>query len=85
MYLTHFALTQFPFEPSLHHDQLFPSRAASETETRLQHLIDLRGIGLLTGEAGCGKTSLCRRVTSALHPGCHRVHYVALSTGLVAA
>ncbi len=83
MYLQHFALTHFPFEASLQHDQLFASKAASETETRLQHLIDLRGIGLLTGEVGCGKTTLCRRVTSALHPGCHRVHYVALSTGSV--
>ena len=83
MYLSHFALTQFPFEASLHHDQLFASKAASETESRLQHLIELRGIGLLTGEPGCGKTALCRRVTSALHPGSHRVHYVALSTGSV--
>ena len=83
MYLSHFALTRFPFEASLHHDQLFASRAAGETESRLQHLIELRGIGLLTGEAGCGKTSLCRRVTNALHPGSHRVHYVALSTGSV--
>ncbi len=83
MYLSHFALSRFPFEHAAHPDELFASRAASETETRLQHLLELRGIGLLTGEVGCGKTSVCRRVTAALHPGLHRVYYVALSTGSV--
>ena len=60
MYLSHFALTRFPFADLAHPDELFLSQSARETETRLQHLIELRGIGLLTGEAGCGKTSLCR-------------------------
>ena len=62
MYLQHFTLTRFPFANLAHPDELFLSQAARETETRLQHLLELRGIGLLTGEAGCGKTSLCRRV-----------------------
>ncbi len=83
MYLQHFALTRFPFASLAHPDELFLSQAARETETRLQHLLELRGIGLLTGEAGCGKTSLCRRVTAALHPGLYAVFYVALSTGSV--
>ena len=83
MYLSHFALTRFPFANLDHPDELFLSQSARETETRLQHLIELRGIGLLTGEAGCGKTSLCRHVTAALHPGLYAVFYVSLSTGSV--
>ena len=83
MYLPHFSLSRLPFASAAQPDELFASRAANEAETRLQHLIELRGIGLLTGEVGCGKTSVCRRVTAALHPGLHRVHYVALSTGSV--
>ncbi len=62
---------------------VFASQAGRETETRLQHLLELRGIGLLTGEAGCGKTSICRRVTASLHPGLFRVFYVSLTTGSV--
>ena len=83
MYRQHFALTRFPFDPDLEADELFPSKAARETEARLLHLLELRGIGLLTGEAGCGKTSACRRVIHDLHPGLYRVFYISLTTGSV--
>ena len=83
MYLTHFGFTHFPFEPALEPDALFAAAAVEEAETRLKHLLDLKGIGLLTGEVGCGKTTICRKVTAALHPGLYRVLYVTLSTGCV--
>ena len=81
MYQRHFALTRLPFETPEQTDELFDSAARREAEARLSHLIELRGIGLLTGEPGSGKTTVCRRVTDALHPEFHRVCYVALSTG----
>lgn len=83
MYLRHFALTRLPFETPEQTDELFDSAARLEAEARLAHLIELRGIGLLTGEAGSGKTTACRHVTGALHPGLYRVCYVSLSTGNV--
>ena len=83
MYLRHFAFTRFPFETNLHADELFASAARREAEARLNHLLELRGIGLLTGEVGSGKTTVCRHVTSTLHPGRFRVFYVSLSTGNV--
>ena len=83
MYLRHFALTRLPFETPAHTDELFRCDSHREAEARLKHLIDLRGIGLLTGESGSGKTSVCRHVTEALHPGRYRVCYVALSTANV--
>ena len=83
MYLQHFALTRYPFQTMDHPDELFKSKAASETETRLLHLLELRGIGLLTGEVGCGKTTACRQVTAGLHPGLYRVYYVSLTTGSI--
>ena len=83
MYLRHFALTRFPFHDSLNTDELFDSDAISETEARLHHLLELKGIGLLTGEVGSGKTTVCRKVTAALHTGLYRVFYVTLSTGHV--
>ena len=83
MYLRHFAFTRLPFQSQLHTDELFESQARRETETRLNHLIELRGIGLLTGEVGCGKTTVCRHVTAQLHPGLYRVYYVSLTTGNV--
>ena len=83
MYLHHFAFTRLPFAATLEADHLFASAARQEAEARLLHLLDLRGIGLLTGEVGCGKTTVCRAVTATLHPGRYRVLYVSLTTGNV--
>ena len=83
MYLAHFGFTHYPFERELQPDELFASSAAREAQARLQHLIELRGIGLITGEVGSGKTSVCRQLGAALHPGLYRLFYVPLSTGNV--
>ena len=83
MYLRHFALTRLPFETPAHTDELFDSSSRREAEIRLNHLIELRGIGLLTGEVGSGKTTVCRHVTTVLHPGLYRLCYVSLTTGNV--
>ena len=83
MYLRHFAFTRFPFAATLEAEHLFAFAARQEAEARLRHLLDLRGIGLLTGEVGCGKTTVCRAVTAGLHPGRYRVLYVSLTTGNV--
>jgi general secretion pathway protein A len=83
MYRKHFALTQHPFGPEVAPDDLFPSASSRELETRLAHLIDLRGIGLVTGDSGSGKTCICRKVVTQLHTGLYRVIYVSLSTGNV--
>ena len=51
MYLRHFALTRLAFETPAHTDELFESNSRREAEARLQHLIELKGIGLLTERA----------------------------------
>ena len=83
MYRRHFGLDRFPFDEALPADQLFPSREARETAARLDHLLQLRGIGLLTGEPGCGKTSACRRFAAALRAAGGPPAYVSLTTGSV--
>lgn len=80
MYLKHFALTHFPFDHTLESTETFNAAAQSEAVVRLNHLLELRGIGLLTGEPGSGKTTLCRGLTDGLHPGLYRVIYVSLTT-----
>jgi type II secretory pathway predicted ATPase ExeA len=83
MYRKHFALTDFPFDLKLTPDELFTSATLAEAEARLKHLLELRAIGLVTGEAGSGKTTVCRKIAAGLHPGLYRVFYVPLSTGNV--
>jgi len=83
MYLAHFGFTHYPFDRPLQPDELYASAAAREAQARLKHLIELRGIGLITGEVGSGKSTVCRQLCAALHPGLYRLFYVALSTGNV--
>lgn len=83
MYLRHFALVRFPFHDALEADELFDSTANSEAHARLEHLIELKGIGLLTGEVGAGKTTVCRKIIASLHEGLFRPFYVNLATGNV--
>lgn len=83
MYRKHFALTRHPFSSEIDVDDLFPSRSMTELKARLDYLLELRGIGLVTGEPGSGKTTVTRKVTTSLHKGLYRVVYVPLSTGNV--
>ena len=83
MYRQHFGLTQHPFSNEIEPDELFLATSYKELEVRLTHLIDLRGIGLVTGDSGSGKTCCCRKVLHALHASLYRVLYVCLSTGNV--
>jgi general secretion pathway protein A len=69
MYRKHFGLIRYPFRENLDNDDLFAGSAQQEAEARLRHLLDLRGIGLVTGEVGSGKTTLCRKVSQSLHAG----------------
>ncbi len=83
MYRKHHGLALHPFGKDLPPDELFESAGAREADVRLEHLVNLRGIGLLTGEVGSGKTTACRRFMTGLHDGLYRVFYVPLSTGNV--
>jgi len=83
MYRKHFGLTRHPFSAEIEPDDVFPSACGQELGVRLGHLIEMRGIGLVTGESGGGKTCACRKVLTALHPSLYRVVYVCLSTGNV--
>ena len=83
MYLQHFGFTAYPFDTDLKAEQLYRSASIEEVAKRLAHLIELRGIALITGEAGCGKTTACRQAVANLHRGLYRVCYASLTTGSV--
>jgi general secretion pathway protein A len=83
MYRKHFVLTRHPFDKDLTADELFASASLAELSARLKHLVDMRGIGLVTGDSGSGKTTTCRHLVSGLHSGLFRVLYVSMTTGNV--
>ena len=81
MYLKHFGLSRFPFDRDIAVEDMFQSQSMAELSVRLQHLLELRGIGLVTGDPGSGKSSACRKMASGLHSGIYKTLYVPLSTG----
>jgi general secretion pathway protein A len=81
VYLKHFGLTRFPFDKELAADDLFVSAGMRELATRLGHLIEMNGIGLVTGDPGSGKSCAARAMAARLHTGLYKVFYVPHATG----
>lgn len=75
-----FGLSLDPFDRDIDAQDLFDSAGLRELDARLRYLLDLQGMGLVTGEVGSGKTTAVRRLCESLHPGTHKAVYVCPST-----
>lgn len=75
MYQHHFGLNYSPLgkEPS----ELWDDGILAQLAERFQWLLDSPGVGLLTGEAGVGKTAALRHLTQSLNPHRYQVIYLA--------
>ncbi len=62
----HWGFTIMPFGPAIPVAGLFGSAAHKEAVARLRWLISARGLGVLTGEVGSGKTAAVRAAASGL-------------------
>lgn len=83
MYQTFYSLSGTPFTKEIEAKRFFASEAFSEAGGRLEYLKKTRGIGMLTGEPGAGKTFILRSFASRLNNDLFRVIYFPLSTGTV--
>ncbi len=68
MYRPFYGLKRLPFSREVAPDDIFGSPELDELHTRLLYLVDTKGIGLLLGEPGAGKSTALRRLRAALHP-----------------
>lgn len=66
MYEAYYGFHERPFSKTPDPRFLFLSRSHREALARLQYAVEEREIVLLTGEIGCGKTTLSRALTDAL-------------------
>lgn len=80
MFTQYFGLKFNPFSKEIAFDQLFTGQDLQELASRLKYLQKVRGIGLIAGEPGCGKTTALRKYVSELNPAYFKSCYFALST-----
>lgn len=73
---SHWGFTRMPFGRDLPADNLFRATAHKEAVARLRYLISARGLGVLTGEVGSGKTVAVRAATHGLDTSRHSVIYL---------
>lgn len=70
----HFALAALPFRKNVGADQMFDSQSQRELLHALPMWLDLKGLGLVTGSSGVGKSISLRRFVAELPSGRYEVH-----------
>jgi len=75
MVLQHFGLKHYPLGKT--HTELWDDGLLDRLNQRFTWLLESPGVGLLTGEAGVGKTAALRQLTRALNPHRYQVIYLA--------
>lgn len=80
MFTQYFGLKFNPFTKEVPVDKLFISEDLLELESRLKYLQNTRGIGLVAGEPGSGKTTALRKYVSELNPALFKYCYFSLAT-----
>jgi type II secretory pathway predicted ATPase ExeA len=73
---SHYGFTRMPFTASVPVAALFSSAAHKEAVARLRWLISARGLGVLTGEVGAGKTAALRAAADSLDASRHTLIYL---------
>jgi general secretion pathway protein A len=80
MFKQHFGLKFNPFDKEIPTDKLFASRDNRELDSRLKYMLDARGICLIVGEPGSGKSTSLRKLTDNLNRSLYKPCYLPLTT-----
>ncbi|ARK23667.1 AAA family ATPase (plasmid) [Sporosarcina sp. P37] len=81
MYKSFYSLARVPFSKDLTSTEAFPSSDYQGALGALQYLQKTKGMGLIIGEPGVGKTFTLRSFKESLNPSLYHVVYFPLSTG----
>jgi len=75
--LRHFNLSAYPFTKEIATEKLISLPSTQAVLSGLKFLIDTRGIGVLTGKSGTGKSCLIRLLMQELHTGLYKPIYLS--------
>lgn len=76
----YYNLKRSPFAKDIHPEDIFVSQGVAELHQRLDYIKEKRGIMLITGAPGTGKTLALRTFVSHLNENLYRHFYIPLST-----
>lgn len=76
----HFGLTAMPFDKEISTADLLDLNSSKEALSSLRLLTDTRGIGLLTGKSGTGKSCLIRKLIDELGTSLYKPIYLCHSS-----
>jgi type II secretory pathway predicted ATPase ExeA len=80
MFKQHFGMKLNPFEKEVETGNLYLGGDLKELDSRLKYMLENRGIFLLVGEPGSGKTAALRKFADGLGPALYRAYYLSLTT-----
>lgn len=75
-----FNLTRIPFHKEIPADSIQLLPKVDSYLASLETLVETRGIGMITGKSGTGKSCLLRLLTGRLHTGLYKSVYICHST-----
>ena len=78
--IAYFGLKRMPFEKDIKPEQMCETYDTKEALSRLSYIRQYRGIMLLSGEPGAGKTAVLRKFTASLNPQNYVHHYTPHAT-----
>lgn len=82
-YQNFFGLTREPFAGDLRVEDLLKTTGTSGVKERVQYAVCNRGVAVVTGEVGSGKSSALRLALNSLHPSEYKALIVTATPGSV--
>jgi len=82
-YRTFFGFTREPFTSDIDLDAILQTPELLAVNQRIDYVIRIGGIGLLTGEVGAGKSTALRWAAGRLHPAKYKVLWVTATSGSI--
>jgi len=75
-YLRYYGFKREPFIADIPRDELLKTPMIKEVQNRIEYVIRLGSIGLITGDVGCGKSTALRQTAGELHPSKYKVLWI---------
>jgi type II secretory pathway predicted ATPase ExeA len=77
---SYFGLRTLPFTKDLDPEGIFETPTQEKALERLRFLVDRKGIGILIGAPGCGKSTVLRKLKATLGKTSHKICYLHQTT-----